>query len=165
VSSDVHSWFNECHCSSRRRLPSPESPHPYISFRQSTDSLFPMTDGDPLPLRIDELPNYIHRFNQSNKSKLHIWSRSRGPVQLSNPTILRFTIRNVLTAYATLGYGNHDPTLVVESITTFSPQEKVSYGKGSLITPLTPDIEVTPLPVRLRRVPEPLAADRDDATI
>jgi hypothetical protein len=126
-----------CHFPIGRRPPSPESPQPYISFHRRTASLFPMTDDEILPLRIDGLPDYVRGFNQSNQSRLHIWSRTRGPAQLSNPVVVRFTIHNVLTAYVTLGYDYNNPALVVENITTFSPQEKVSSTEGPSLAPLS----------------------------
>ncbi|KZP34294.1 hypothetical protein FIBSPDRAFT_771790 [Athelia psychrophila] len=111
----------------RRRPPSPESPQPYVSFQPKTSSLFPVSEDDPAPLRIDQLPGFIRDFNQSNPSKLHIWSpRNQDAKQLCNPVILRFTIRDVLTAFVTLGFTDDDTVLVTQTATAFGPRERKS---------------------------------------
>ncbi|KAJ7502756.1 hypothetical protein B0H11DRAFT_601297 [Mycena galericulata] len=108
----------------RRRPPSPESPQPYIPYDKRSVSLFPVTSDDPPPLRADELPDYIREFNQTHSCKLHIWTRIRGSIQLSNPAVVRFTIRDVLVCYITMEHTASDPVLVTESVTAFGPREK-----------------------------------------
>ncbi|KAF7983251.1 hypothetical protein HWV62_22870 [Athelia sp. TMB] len=114
----------------RRRPPSPESPQPYVVFQPKTSSLFPVSSDDPAPLRVDDLPDYIRDFNRSNPSKLHIWSpqkhQSREGKQLSAPIILRFTIRDVLTAFVTLGFTDENTVLVTQTVTAFGPRERKS---------------------------------------
>ena len=87
------------------------------------------------PLRIDDLPSYIREFNKTHQMKLHIWSRNShrdfsnslsAPSGISNPTIVRFQIPDVLTAFITLGYTKSDPVLIVQIVTAFGPREKVS---------------------------------------
>ncbi|KAJ6593771.1 hypothetical protein B0H19DRAFT_1091943 [Mycena capillaripes] len=110
----------------RRRPPSPESPQPFIPYDKRSTSLFPVTNDDPPPLQADDLPDYIREFNQAHSCKLHIWTRIRGATQLSNPAIVRFTIRDVLVCYITMAYSLGDPTLLTESVTAFGPREKKS---------------------------------------
>jgi hypothetical protein len=114
-----------------RRPPSPESPQPYIPYDKRSTSLFPVTSGDPPPLRADELPDYIREFNRTHSCKLHIWTRIRGATQLSNPAVVRFTIRDVLVGYVTMAYILDDPVLVTESVTVFGPREKVCGVQNS----------------------------------
>ncbi|KAJ7124888.1 hypothetical protein C8R44DRAFT_618601 [Mycena epipterygia] len=110
-----------------RRPPSPvESPQPYIPYDKRSTSLFPAASDEPPNLRADELPDYIREFNQTHSCKLHIWTRIRGSTQLGNPAVVRFTIRDVLVCYVTLGYAQGDPVLVTESVTAFGPREKKS---------------------------------------
>jgi len=110
----------------RRRPPSPESPQPYVPYDKRSASLFPAATDDPPSLRADELPDYIREFNRTHSCKLHIWTRIRGATQLSNPAIVRFTIRDVLVCYVTMEYSASDPVLVTESVTAFGPREKKS---------------------------------------
>ncbi|KAJ7346488.1 hypothetical protein DFH08DRAFT_700093 [Mycena albidolilacea] len=110
----------------RRRPPSPDSPQPYIPYDKRSTSLFPVTNDDPTPLRADELADYIREFNRTNPCKLHIWTRTRGATQLSNPAVVRFTIRDVLVCYITMAYTPEDPVLVTENVTAFGPREKKS---------------------------------------
>lgn len=84
-----------------------------------------MTNDDPPPLRADELADYIREFNRTNPCKLHIWTRTRGATQLSNPAVVRFTIRDVLVCYITMAYTPEDPVLATENVTAFGPREKV----------------------------------------
>ncbi|KII92858.1 hypothetical protein PLICRDRAFT_102628 [Plicaturopsis crispa FD-325 SS-3] len=113
----------------RRRPPSPESPQPFVSTRPKTASLFPVSDEDPTSLRLDELPNYIREFNRSFRptKSLHVWTRSKPPPAVkklsSGPVLLRFAIKNTITAFVTLGFSQEDPTLVVETVTAFGPRE------------------------------------------
>ncbi|KIM68997.1 hypothetical protein SCLCIDRAFT_103907 [Scleroderma citrinum Foug A] len=75
------------------------------------------------------------------KCKLAIWSRTkRGPqnettevgrcgswfgnTKLSCPTVLRFTISDVLTAYVSLVFRSEEDPLVVENVTVFGPRER-----------------------------------------
>ncbi|KAJ7783002.1 hypothetical protein B0H16DRAFT_1298303 [Mycena metata] len=109
-----------------RRPPSPPSPQPYIPYDKRGSSLFPPTTDDPPPLRADELANYIREYNRTSSCKLHIWTRIRGATQLSNPVIVRFTIRDVLVCYITMAYTAADPILLTESVTAFGPREKKS---------------------------------------
>ncbi|KAK7057297.1 Dynamitin-domain-containing protein [Favolaschia claudopus] len=114
-------------CLLLRRPPSPESPQPYdIQSENRSNSLFPLPSDGSLPLRMDELSGYIREFNSSHRCKLHIWTRIRGTTQLSNPAIVRFTIRDVLVCYITMAYSPQDPVLVTESVTAFGPREKKS---------------------------------------
>ncbi|KAJ7239223.1 hypothetical protein B0H12DRAFT_1271513 [Mycena haematopus] len=108
----------------RRRPPSPESPQPYIPYDKRSTSLFPVTSDDPPPLRSDELPDYIREFNRTHSCKLHIWTRIKGAAQLSNPAVVRFTIRDVLVCYVTMAHSSEDPVLATESVTAFGPREK-----------------------------------------
>ncbi|KAJ7129843.1 hypothetical protein C8R43DRAFT_1090060 [Mycena crocata] len=110
----------------RRRPPSPESPQPYIPYEKRSTSLFPSGNDDPPALRVEELADYIREFNGTRSSKLHIWTRIRGSTQLSNPVVVRFTIRDVLVSYVTMAYTQDDPVLVTESVTAFGPREKKS---------------------------------------
>ncbi|KAJ7287718.1 hypothetical protein C8J57DRAFT_1049273 [Mycena rebaudengoi] len=107
-----------------RRPPSPESPQPYVPQDKRSASLFPMPTGDPL--RVGELPAYIREFNQSHSAKLHIWTRTRGSTQLSNPAVVRFTIRDVVVCYIRSTYSAEDPVLITESVTAFGPRETKS---------------------------------------
>ncbi|KAJ7497148.1 hypothetical protein FB451DRAFT_1018789 [Mycena latifolia] len=108
------------------RPPSPESPQPYIPYDKRSSSLFPVANDDPPALRADQLADYIREFNRTHSSKLHIWTRVRGSTQLSNPAVVRFTIRDVLVCYVTMAYAPGDPVLVAESVTAFGPREKKS---------------------------------------
>ncbi|KAJ6558601.1 hypothetical protein DFH09DRAFT_535961 [Mycena vulgaris] len=110
----------------RRRPPSPESPQPYIPYDKRSALLFPVSSDEPPSLRADELADYIREFNRTHSSKLHIWTRIRGSTQLSNPAVVRFTIRDVLVCYVTMAYTPGDPVLVAESVTAFGPREKKS---------------------------------------
>lgn len=120
-----------------RRPPSPvESPQPYIPYDKRSTSLFPAASDDPPSLRADELPDYIREFNRTHSCKLHIWTRIRGSTQLGNPAVVRFTIRDVLVCYVTMGYAQGDPVLVTESVTAFGPREKVCGVKRMITTSL-----------------------------
>ncbi|KAF7362006.1 hypothetical protein MVEN_00545800 [Mycena venus] len=94
----------------RRRPPSPESPQP----------------RSPIPFGLTSSLVYIREFNQTHSCKLHIWTRTRGATQLSNPAVVRFTIRDVLVCYVTMAYSPEDPVLATESVTAFGPREKKS---------------------------------------
>ncbi|KAJ3848448.1 hypothetical protein EV368DRAFT_49276 [Lentinula lateritia] len=110
----------------RRRPPSPESPQPYTVIERQSSSLFPVTKDDVAPLKSPELIEYIRQFNKKNSSyKLGIWQGTRSSTRdLKNPAILRFTIKDVLTAYVTVSYTSNDFVLLVESVTTFGPRER-----------------------------------------
>ncbi|KAJ6475229.1 hypothetical protein C8R47DRAFT_1179040 [Mycena vitilis] len=110
----------------RRRPPSPESPQPFVPYDKRSTSLFPVTSDDPPALGADELPDYIRKFNAANVCKVHIWTRTPGATQLSNPAVVRLTIRDVLVCYVTMAHTSQDPVLVTESVTAFGPREKKS---------------------------------------
>jgi hypothetical protein len=112
----------------RRRPPSPESPQPYVSFQPKTASLFPISADEPPPLQVDGLSDYIRDFNQTKPYKLHVWSRTKGSPKFSNPVVVRFTIREVLTAFITLSYSDDNPILIVQTVTAFGPRERVGFG-------------------------------------
>jgi hypothetical protein len=78
-------------------------------------------------LQVDGLTNYIRGFNQTKPYKLHVWTRTKGSTTLSNPVIVRFTIRDVLTAFITLGYSDDNPTLITQTVTAFGPRERVRF--------------------------------------
>lgn len=91
-------------------------------------------------MQIDGLLSYIGEFNKTHQTKLHIWSRNSNnsssssnhpPAASSNPTVVRFKIPDVLTAFINLGYTKSDPVLIVQTVTAFGPREKV--GGPSLI--------------------------------
>jgi hypothetical protein len=113
---------------SYRRPPSPESPQPYVSFQPKTASLFPISADEPPPLQVDGLSDYIRDFNQTKPYKLHVWSRTKGSPKFSNPVVVRFTIRDVLTAFITLSYSDDNPILIVQTVTAFGPRERVGFG-------------------------------------
>jgi len=75
-------------------------------FPTQDASLFPISVDEASPLQVDGLTNYIRGFNQTKPYKLHVWTRTKGTTTLSNPVIVRFTIRDVLTAFITLGYSD-----------------------------------------------------------
>ncbi|KAJ3724988.1 hypothetical protein DFJ43DRAFT_594126 [Lentinula guzmanii] len=110
----------------RRRPPSPESPQPYTVIERQSSSFFPVTRDDLTPLKSSELIEYIRQFNKEHSSyKLGIWQGTRSFVKdVKNPAILRFTIKDVLTAYLTVSYTVNDLALLVESVTAFGPRER-----------------------------------------
>ncbi|KAF9071103.1 hypothetical protein BDP27DRAFT_1382570 [Rhodocollybia butyracea] len=110
----------------RRRPPSPESPQPYIVTERQSSSLFLSSKDDITPLKNAELINYIRQFNKEHSlCKLGIWQATRSAGKaLKNPTILRFSIKDVLTAYITVSYTDEDHPLAVESVTAFGPRER-----------------------------------------
>jgi hypothetical protein len=110
-----------------RRPPSPESPQPYVSFQPKTASLFPIRADEPPPLQVDGLSEYIREFNQTKPYKLHIWSRAKDSTRLNNPVVVRFTIRDVLTAFITLSFSNKNPILISQTVTAFGPRERVGF--------------------------------------
>jgi hypothetical protein len=121
----MHQGLDESLC---RRPPSPESPQPYVSFQPKTPSLFPLTTDEPPPLQVDGLADYIRNFNKTKPYKLHVWSRSTSSTKFTNPIIVRFAIRNVLTGYISLGHSDENPALVAQTVTAFGPREKVWQG-------------------------------------
>jgi len=114
----------------RRRAPSPESPQPYHTFQSKSTSLFPLLETESTPLKVDDLASYIREFNLNpdhSQCKLHIWSPVRsGNKKIGNPAVVRFSIRDVLTAYVTTSYDPDTRVLVVETVTAFGPREKKS---------------------------------------
>lgn len=109
-----------------RRPPSPESPQPYTTTEQQSSSLF-SSSKDVASLKSQELIEYIRQFNKEHLScKLGIWQATRSSGKdLKNPAVLRFSIKDVLTAYLTVSYTTDNPTLSVESVTAFGPRERV----------------------------------------
>jgi len=89
--------------------------------------LFPAAD-EPPPLQVNGLADYMRSFNQNKPYKLHVWSRTRESTQFSNPVVIRFTIRDVLTAFITLGYSDDYPVLITQTVTAFGPRERVRFG-------------------------------------
>ncbi|KAJ8488185.1 hypothetical protein ONZ45_g14043 [Pleurotus djamor] len=116
----------------RRENRRKRSPQPYIAPAPTTStttnpSMFPQpTDSDATPLRMDQLPDFVADFNRTNPCSLRIWLRSRGAPKTDIPVIVRLTIPDVLAAYVTLNCLHLDPTLVVESISVFSPREQIT---------------------------------------
>ncbi|KAJ4468208.1 hypothetical protein J3R30DRAFT_1684217 [Lentinula aciculospora] len=110
----------------RRRPASPESPQPYTVTERQSSSLFPVTKDDLTCLKSSELVEYIRQFNKEHSScKLGIWQGTRSSNKdVKNPATLRFTIKDVLTAYLTVSYTTSDLALLVESVTTFGPRER-----------------------------------------
>ncbi|KAF8891674.1 hypothetical protein BD779DRAFT_1784494 [Infundibulicybe gibba] len=108
----------------RRRLPSPESPRPYIPHDRDTIKLFPSVDAPPL--RSAELMTYITELNGAigETSRLRIWRRTRSTAISEKPPILQFSIPNVLTAYIMLGYHPENSVIMTESLTIFGPLER-----------------------------------------
>lgn len=110
-----------------RRQPSPESPQPYRSLQlQPKTSLFPRDDAASAPLRLEGLVEYIRSYNASNAHRLHVWTATPRAAALKLPSELtvRFTIRDVVTVYLTLGSVPPDSVIVVEGATAFGPREK-----------------------------------------
>lgn len=136
----------------RKRPLSPVgSPQPYIPPPVRSSSLFSPPEDDPLPLRAESLVEFVCSFNRGTlpefkelpvppdpgnellpplpKCKLVIWSRTKRGRQnetseLSSPTVLRFTISDVLTAYVSLVFRSEEDPLVVENVTVFGPRER-----------------------------------------
>lgn len=109
-----------------RRPPSPESPQPYRSFQPKT-SPFPPDDVASAPLQMENLVDFIQSYNRSNPFRLHIWTatpRLSGQ-KLPDQVIVRFTIRDVVTIFLTVGSAPPDSAIVVEGATAFGPREKV----------------------------------------
>ena len=110
-----------------RRPPSPESPQPFRAFQPKFTSLtFP--PQAEAPLRKEGLVEYIKEYNKNHPGvRLHVWSSSPRPHggDLPSPATIRFTIRDVVVVYLTLGYTVPDATVIVEGVTTFGPREKV----------------------------------------
>ncbi|THG98789.1 hypothetical protein EW026_g3464 [Hermanssonia centrifuga] len=113
----------------RARPPSPESPQPFRAFQPKATSLFP-PDLPQVALQLDELIEYIKESNKSNSYRLHIWSPSAhsNDGKLPSPVIVRFTIRDVVIVYLTLGCVTPNSTIIVEGATAFGPREKVEAG-------------------------------------
>lgn len=133
----------------RKRPLSPVgSPQPYIPPPPRTSSLFPPIEDELPCLRAEGLVEYIREFNRGDiklppspgtseffqpKCRLCLWSRTRSPQidrsmngsrpKLTSPTILRFTIEDVLTAYVSLVFARLEDPLLVESVTAFGPRE------------------------------------------
>ncbi|EKM54040.1 uncharacterized protein PHACADRAFT_29309 [Phanerochaete carnosa HHB-10118-sp] len=108
------------------RQPSPDSPQPYRTLQPKT-SLFPPDDAAaPTPLRVDDLVHYIRSYNTTNAHRLHVWTATPRPSRLNLPSelMVRFTIRDVVTVYLTLGSMPPESTIVVEGATAFGPREK-----------------------------------------
>ncbi|KAF5389434.1 hypothetical protein D9757_004310 [Collybiopsis confluens] len=111
----------------RRRAPSPESPQPYTGVAEDQDcSLFPLSKQDVVALKRQDLIEYVREFNKGPVSgKLGIWQATRSASrEIKNPGILRFSVKDVLTAYLTVSCCGDDPALLVENVTAFGPREK-----------------------------------------
>ncbi|CAK5281433.1 unnamed protein product [Mycena citricolor] len=109
----------------RRRLPSPESPQPFIPLEKRGGSLFPHTHDDPPALRADELVDFIRECNRTRPCKMHIWSRTQNSTgQISDPVIVRLIIQDVLVSYITATHSGSGSVLVAESVSAFGPREK-----------------------------------------
>ncbi|KIK67091.1 hypothetical protein GYMLUDRAFT_37131 [Collybiopsis luxurians FD-317 M1] len=110
----------------RRRAPSPESPQPYIVPDSQSSGLFPSSKENMTPLKSHEFMDYIRQFNKEHSlCKLGIWQAIRSSSKgLKNPAILRFSIKDVMTAYLTVSYTASEPALCVENVTAFGPREK-----------------------------------------
>ena len=110
-----------------RRPPSPESPQPSRTFQPEAPLLSFQPQEDP-PLQRVGLVEYIKEYNKNHPGvRLHVWSSSPRPHggDLPSPATIRFTIRDVVVVYLTLGYTVPDATVIVEGVTTFGPREKV----------------------------------------
>lgn len=46
---------------------------------------------------------------------------------LTSPTVLRFTVSDVMTAYVSLVFGSKEDPLMVENVTVFGPRERVCF--------------------------------------
>ncbi|KAJ3545462.1 hypothetical protein NM688_g5624 [Phlebia brevispora] len=123
----------------RTRLPSPESPQPFRAFQPKSTSLSFPPQADP-PLRKEALVKYIKEFNRKRTgSRLHVWCASSRPHdgELPSPLVIRFTIRDVVVVYLTLGFVAPDSTIIVEGATAFGPREKVELIIAIAWTTLT----------------------------
>lgn len=133
----------------------------------STSLSFP-PQADP-PLRKEALVEYIKGFNkQRTGARLHIWSSSARPHdgELPSPVVIRYTIRDILVVYLTLGCIDPDSTLAVEDATAFGPREKVEpISRANTITWTASDpcAETAPFAIRLYRLSEAIAANGQDA--
>jgi len=107
---------------SYRRSPSPGSPQPYVAVERKSTSLFPLMEDGVEPLRAEGLGKYIRDFNRSSQCKLRLWRKTRGTPPTDQPTVLRFEIPDVLTAYLSVC----SRTVICESVTFFAPRERVS---------------------------------------
>ena len=110
-----------------RRPPSPESPQPSRTFQPEAPLLSFQPQEDP-PLQRVGLVEYIKGYNRKRKDiRLNVWCPSTRPHDgaLPSPAIIRFTIRDVLAVFLTLGYSVPDSTIIVEEATAFGTNEKV----------------------------------------
>ncbi|KAF9456629.1 hypothetical protein BDZ94DRAFT_1285657 [Collybia nuda] len=108
----------------RRRLPSPDSPQPYVGIQRRSTSLFPPLEDDHDPLTKEALAEYVCQWNQDHKiAKTHLWRRTRDQED-GQLTTLRFIIPDVLMVYVTLALSTANAALVVETVTAFAPREK-----------------------------------------
>lgn len=120
---------------------------------------------------MDGLVEYVQAYNKEHPFRLHIWTATPRAAEqrLSDEAIIRFTIRDVLTIFLTVGCTPSDPTLVVEGATAFGPREKVRAGGLSGLAAangagvLTLGLETAARAVGLRRVPAALAIPGQDA--
>lgn len=110
----------------RRAPPTPESPQPHRFFQPRLTPLFPPDPSQSHPVQLNSLPEYIRDYNQSHPHRLHIWTPTVRPDEhnLPDPVTVRFTIRDVLMVYLTLGTVSPNNTVIVESMTAFGPREK-----------------------------------------
>lgn len=81
---------------------------------------------------MDGLVEYIRAYNKAHPFRLHIWTatpRTAGQ-KLPSEVIVRFTIRDVVTVYLTLGSIPPEGVIVVEGATAFGPREKVRMKRS-----------------------------------
>ncbi|KAF9451262.1 hypothetical protein P691DRAFT_663580 [Macrolepiota fuliginosa MF-IS2] len=108
----------------RRRPPSPASPQPYISKAALEPRAFPPAAGNVQALSAEELIGYVKEYNLENKTKLQIWRRTADEPKTDLPSLLRFTIPDVVTVYISIGYHGGHGTILVENMAAFAPREK-----------------------------------------
>lgn len=120
-------------CFDHRRISTPDSPSPYPSFhRRATRAFPPLQDEGRGFVTALGLPVYIREHNTAvgSTTKLHIWAQNSrsgsGARALSNPAVVRVTLRDVVTVFVKMAYGDAErDALVVESVCAFGPREKV----------------------------------------
>ncbi|KAG6333848.1 hypothetical protein ID866_5236 [Astraeus odoratus] len=126
----------------RKRPLSPVgSPQPYVPPPVRSSTLFSPPEDDPPPLRAESLIDFVRSFNRGTLPEFKQPLIALDPDQelppspkyklvgtrLSSPTILQFTISDVLTAYVSLIFGSVEEPLVVENVTAFGPRERYAY--------------------------------------
>ncbi|THU87715.1 hypothetical protein K435DRAFT_455453 [Dendrothele bispora CBS 962.96] len=108
----------------QRRQALPETPKPDGESEGQRETQEEEEDG----LKADELVDYVRGFNKEHAYRLHIWRPTRS--EDWERTVVRFWIKDVVTAYVTLGEAD-DRRLVVETIVCFGPRERgTPYGES-----------------------------------